>query len=207
MKAKGVARRVIPFVASAAIVAAGFAYGAHETSRREAALALQREQIASMQAQLEDVRAKTEAEQRAATEKASGISHEREKSDRDLAEDFLEDCASWDSYESYCECRKRAMDDYGLPADSQFLTSYMTEIVATKLTDGTDYNFIDAEKLNTREYGIEDYLVSTDGDVYRHFAFVTFRTERDGRSADSHAIMSYAVDGNGRIFDVEVENI
>lgn len=207
MDARYIMRRAMPFVASAAIAAAGLAWNAHETSRRAATLSAQRDQIATMQQQLDDIRAEVSAEQRAATEKASGVSHEREMRDRDLAEDFLTDCASWDSYASYCECRERAMHDYGLPADGQFLTSYMAEIVATKLTDGTEYNYIDAERLNTREYGIEDYLVSADGDTYRHFAFVTFRTERDGRSAESQAIMSYATDGNGRIFDVEVENI
>lgn len=207
MKAKDMARRAVPFVVSVAIVAGGFAWNAHETFRREAELSVQRDQIAVLQQQLEEIRNGVKDEQNAATEKASGVSHAREVSDRNLAEDFLEDCASWKDFASYCECRERAVKDYGLPEDGQFLTSYMAPIAETTFLDGTTYNYIDAEGLNSRMYGIDDYLVSAKDDVYRHFAFVTFRTEDNGRSAEHQAIMSYAVDGNGKIFDVEVENI
>lgn len=207
MKRDDIRAQVLPFVAAVAIIAAGFAWSSHTVSARAAALSAQKERIESLQAELADAKAKNQNALSAVVESASGVSHAREKADRDLAEQFLEDCATWDSYESYIRCRDRALIEYRIDKDSQFLTSYMAPIEMTTLLDGTEYNYIDAEGLNSRLYGFEDCLVSVDGDTYRHFAFVTFRTTSAGRSADTEAIMSYAVDGDGQIFDVEVENV
>ena len=137
MPRSNVMQRVLPFVASAAIVAGGFVWNAHETARRETALGLQTEQIQSLQGELSSLQSENASKQRTQTEQASGVSYAREKADRDLAEDFLQDCASWDSYERYCACRESAMKEYGIAEDSQLLKSYMAPIEGNEVRHGT----------------------------------------------------------------------
>lgn len=201
-----VMRKSIPFVAAIAIAAVGFAWPAHVSAMRNAELDLQKARIEELSQMVDDAKNETARTRTSRVDKATGSDRKRARSDADFAEQFLTDCASWDSFASYDKCREIAMSDYGLSEDGQFLTSYMPKLFETEFTDGSgSYNYIDAEGLNSRVYGFDDYLVAVDGDTYSHFALVTFRTTSDGRSADSNAIMRYSVDGDGNFVDVEVE--
>lgn len=210
MDALSVMKRALPPLLSVAIGLGSFAgralYGRGTVAEIEAGKA----QIQALQDDLAAARAAKDAEVSTVTSEATGADHKRERKELSEFKKFVDECATYDSYESYCAARDKAKDVWGLPEDGSFLSSYMAYIGETVSVDGSvTYNIIDAEGLNQSLDGVEDYLVEIDGDTYRHFSFVSFRTySKSAKRSDTYdCVASWGMTSSGELVDVVFERI
>lgn len=182
-------------LASAAVLGIGFMTGA---------ILWRNSWIDSLNSQLafaESGQADTEPEKsdEETVQEQTGISLERKNADDALIDSFLEDTLTWSSRAEYDESRNKAIEHYGISADSGFLKDYMPSL-------DEDFDF-EGKNLNLEYQSMQSYLTSAGADSYSYTACVNVAGKSPaGGQADGNMLILYTISRDGRITEINGYN-
>lgn len=204
------AKKGVAIVICFLIAAAAFLFYSSSADTWKTNLATQESEIYSMQNNIEAKRLAVSEKEHTVIRNTTGLDYERVAKDDVIAEDFISEVMSWDSYADYQRIRKKCIDDYDLDKDSGFLQVFLPEVPLMSTADGKTYNVIDdgdiehPDGLNIHFEGIETYVRGISTDSYSYFAFVDWSTQNaDGREATAQAVFMYDVNSDGEILNVD----
>lgn len=135
------------------------------------------------------------------------INLDRVDSDMEMFKEFIHSMLTWSSYDEYEKLRQIAQDKYGIAPKSQFLDKYMPYVRVYKSRDGSKYNKIDTNKLNSSFDGATTYVLGSskkgNREVYDYVAEVkATSTSRFGNSSSFKTLILYSVDENRNIYSI-----
>lgn len=178
-------------------------------TRNAQTLADQYAQLESIQAEI-DTKSKEYAQmERDTVQSITGLDSSRVQSDNKIAQDFLKKVLTWDSYEDYNNLREMCLSDYHVDPDSRFMKTFLPEVPLVVSKDGSEYNKIDLEGLNSRYESMNTYVrdinESTNG-TYSYFSFVDASVV-DSKFTHGESTMSlvflYDVDADGNLLNLD----
>ena len=157
-------------------------------------------EVAMLEQQVADERARVESEADDALGKATGVDMARVANDSATIESVMDSVTTWDDFESYKASRQVAIDA-GIPEDSQFLTKFMPAPKEYTGTDGDARNTIDDANATTRFSSASTYVRGVDGDVYQYACVVTATSTVGDASVDTRYVVTCSTDADGNITD------
>lgn len=140
------------------------------------------------------------------TKTVSGYDAERAKSDCETIKSFLSTVCSWESCEEYDAAREKAMKEFGVAKDSQFMTDYMPYVAVDSVGGGGRVmkggNRIDASGLSLELGGADSTLTSMDGRIYGYVTLFDVHPKGGNKSDGSDCVLICKVDSDGILTDV-----
>jgi len=113
---------------------------------------------------------------------------QRMDSDRSMIGELLHTTFTWDSHASYVSARKTLMSRYGLAENGSYLKAFLPPAPVATDSNGKQYPYIDAAKLNSSLGEFKLTLTHVEGTNYTYLAMVTV----DAASGDDTATAARA---------------
>ena len=148
----------------------------------------------------------------------TGIDVSRVATDDKKVEDFLKYILTWKNYSEYKQKRDSVINDYHVPEDGHFLTTFFPEIKVVKDKAGNEYNALDdgMDKLNLSFGSMKSKVIDIKDDVYSYCTFVQITTDTSYKSSTGEqqsiagtgsCIVLYDVDANGVISNLDAYTV
>lgn len=205
---KFVARNVLLFAAVLLMIISLIAFVAVDGSRGEK-IDQQKAEILGLERAVAAQKRDNDSDHSQALRIATGGVDSAHRADDDkTVKGLLEMSLNWDGVANYLEQRRKVMDTYGFPEDSQFMRFFMPgelEGVARTAPSGETHYAFD-ENISNSFDSMESFVVGVNGDVYSYKTIVGMKTSSgDGQaSATSYSLMHYDV-VDGRITNIVAE--
>ena len=173
-------------------------------NNNNATLDAQSARIAQLRQDIANKSASLQESQSQAVQTTTGLNAARVAQDNAIAQAFLKDVMTWDSWDTYDAIRRRCINEYGLDPESRFMSVFLPAVPTRTSNDGTVYNRIDVEGLNCTYEGTTSYVRGINGTTYSYFATVGWSvTSPEGYEGSATAIFIYSIDVNGDIIDLD----
>lgn len=204
-------RWVWPLLAITALVVVVITSSLVEQRNRDS-LASQEIEIAHLDEQLTAQLTKTDEAASIAQARDVGAPDEdgdgviaRIKADEKVIRDLVTAMFTWDSHETYEAARTALVEDYGIPSDSQILTTLMPPGPVNIDGEGVEYPYIDAAGLDSAMADFTATPAFITRDEYSYVVLVTVvGSSTDGTtSASVTNLVDVTVDGSGDLTRIE----
>lgn len=132
----------------------------------------------------------------------TGIDGSRVQSDTWAIESLCDVAFTWSDYADYINSRNTLLEDYDIPEDSYFMTTFFPEMTPYE-SNGETVNDIDKLSINCLFEEVEVYLSGMENDTYSYIFFVQFssRSENDFEAV-STAVMMCDADANHNLSNI-----
>lgn len=134
----------------------------------------------------------------------AGMDFDRAEADEANAEALFQTMFNWGDYGSYQEARETLITKYGIPENSDIMTTFFPDAVETEPTkDGSTYNEIDLYQINCSYEKMEPHMTGEAGGVNSYFTIVTWSTfDKYGNEGMAKAAVTYDIDADGNFSNV-----
>ena len=145
-----------------------------------------------------------EEKSKAYAAQVAGTDSNRIEADEASAEALFQTMFSWGDYDSYQNARETLITQYGVPENSDVMTTFFPDAVETEPTkDGSTYNEIDLNRVNCAYEKMESHMTGQVGGVNSYFTIVTWSTlDKYGNEGMAKAAVTYDIDSEGNFSNV-----
>lgn len=181
-----------------AILGCGIWYAATARARHDRDIAEARHRVDELHAQIAAVKAAADQAGSYAVYQNTGADPQRIEADKEILDRLFRTALTWDGGDAYAAAREAVKDQYGLPEDGRFLSTFMPEVEP----DADGENPLDANGINSGYAGSEIYLTDIEAGKYKYIVLAKFRS----RNANEYESTGMAVgiaetDADGNVTD------
>ena len=173
-------------------------------------LSTQQRDLDSLQNNINVRRLTVTEQEQTVVKNTTGYDYQRVQKDDAVAEEFLKQVMSWDTYAEYQEIREACKHDYQIDESSNFLTVFFPDIPVVTAPNGDTYNLIDdgsiqyPDGFNIHYESMTSYVSAISTEKYSYYAFVKWSTQTEkGHEGISTAVFIYDVDTDGKISNID----
>lgn len=144
-------------------------------------------------------------QQKQLTKDVSGADLDRKAADDKIITDLMKTATTWKTGAEYNAAREDVIRQYKIPADSEFMTTFLPEQKCSVDSTGKKYCPLDyAMKTTSSSGSISTSVIGIESGKYTYFARAQVLTPSvDGSVTLSRTVpLSYSIDGQGNITDL-----
>lgn len=196
--------KALPFL-GLGLVALSIAGLVSSSSSRASELETLQGQVSESQSQLAGLEAQYAADSDGLTEEALGVNLERKKNDDASAKKVLELATTWADGETYNGNRQRLVEEFGIAADGQFLTRFMTNQNCKVDSTGQQFCKIDTLGLTSKFESMSVSISRQESGTYYYTGYmvISSKSQLDDTTVERMVPIRYGVNPAGHVVDLE----